>query len=210
MSDRALALSKKAEYYRERAQSARKNLERSISSDDPDAIRLIKEKIEKLEEKQEMFKKCNKIARDKKLTDEEKRLRLKLVVENISDNTMDMMLYPGKHGIWGKPGFGDYELTNNNANIRRLKERLKLLELERGQETSEKEVYGVTVLDNVEENRLQLIFPSIPENEARKILKKAGFRWSPTNEAWQRFRGRNSDYVAKITLEELHEKGFLK
>jgi len=58
----------------------------------------------------------------------------------------------------GRIGFPDYLLTNNSANIRRLKQRLGTIQAHSEDESSEKDVNGVRIVDNVEENRLQIFF----------------------------------------------------
>lgn len=44
----------------------------------------------------------------------------------------------------------------------------------------------VDIVLNYAENRLQLIFPGKPSDEARALLKANGFKWSPRFGAWQR------------------------
>lgn len=44
----------------------------------------------------------------------------------------------------------------------------------------------VTVRQNVEDNRLQLLFQGKPEPDMIAKLKSRGFKWSPRNQAWQR------------------------
>ena len=44
---------------------------------------------------------------------------------------------------------------------------------------------GVAKVDK-EDNRLRIIFDTIPDVEAREKLKSKGFRWSPKHKAWQR------------------------
>lgn len=39
---------------------------------------------------------------------------------------------------------------------------------------------------NLANNRLQLMFKEIPDNEQREVLKQSGFKWAPTAKAWQR------------------------
>ena len=86
-------------------------------------------------------------------------------------------------------GFQKYMLTNNGATIRRLRQEIEseLARLEKYTDgNKETERNGVQVIENVEENRLQLIFDGKPEEETRAELKKNGFRWSPRFGAWQR------------------------
>jgi hypothetical protein len=51
------------------------------------------------------------------------------------------------------------------------------------------------VIRNKEAMRLQLIFTDKPEPETRSILKSNGFRWAPSNTAWQRLLNGNSEYA---------------
>jgi len=50
---------------------------------------------------------------------------------------------------------------------------------------------------NLEINRIQFIFDEIPSEETRKMLKSHGFKWSPTETAWQRQRTLNAVNVTK-------------
>ena len=53
--------------------------------------------------------------------------------------------------------------------------------------TSNSKIEGVQVVENAEENRLQILFSEKPSAETISLLKKAAFRWSPKNKAWQRY-----------------------
>jgi len=45
---------------------------------------------------------------------------------------------------------------------------------------------GGEMVINIEINRVQFIFDDIPSPEKRALLKSHGFKWSPTQKAWQR------------------------
>jgi hypothetical protein len=102
-----------------------------------------------------------------------------------------------------KGSFETWQLSNNNAQIRRLKERIAELEATAGQETKEQVFGGVTLREDAEENRIMLIFNGKPEQATREILKKNGFRWSPTNTAWQRQLNNPGRYAANSVLQEM-------
>ncbi|WP_083100819.1 hypothetical protein [Pseudophaeobacter leonis] len=83
--------------------------------------------------------------------------------------------------------FAAYELTNNNANISRMKKRIEQFEAASAAETKRQVFKGVCeLLENVEENRLQFLFERKPPAAIRTALKVAGFRWAPSQGAWQR------------------------
>lgn len=48
------------------------------------------------------------------------------------------------------------------------------------------EADGCEVVDNIEQQRVQIMFPGKPSSEIISYLKSNGFRWSPFNKAWQR------------------------
>ena len=181
-----------ADYYKQKAASASSN--HAIFSDDPEAVVKLKEKIAGLEKLQEIMKAANKIINRKTGTNEEKIIELAaLKIPNPG-----RLFEPDYCGRLGFPGF---ELTNNNANIRRLKERLAHLQKQETQETTEKELTnGIRIVDNVEDNRLQIFFPGKPTDEIRENLKSYGFRWSPMVGARKRHRSNSATWAAeKIT-----------
>lgn len=97
-----------------------------------------------------------------------------------------------------------YMLTNNNANMARIKKRIEVLEAN-AQRAPAPEVTredGIRVVENVEENRLQLFFPGKPEEAMRRDLKSAGFRWAPGAGAWQRQLNNAARYAASRILGE--------
>ncbi len=171
---------------------------RIISSDDPTAIEKIESKIEILSSVQERMKKANKIIRSKKLSKEQKIKELEKI-EGLSKNSIDSLFEPD---YMGKIGFPSFELKNNGANIRRLKERLEKLTEQRSQDTTSETINGVEIIDNVEANRLQLFFPAKPKREIIQKLKSNGFRWTPSIGAWQSYRNNVAKPRALEIIEE--------
>lgn len=93
---------------------------------------------------------------------------------------------------WEKQPFSSYDLTNNNATIKRLESKVK--EVGRGFEGWEFE--GGSAEANTELDRLQLFFDERPNDMQRAILKSSGFKWAPTEGAWQRQLTDNAIYSA--------------
>lgn len=96
---------------------------------------------------------------------------------------------------YGTRGFESFSLTNNNAEIRRLAGRIDQVKaklaraeaVESGEaENRTRSVGSVEIVENVAEDRLQIIFPGKPDGDTRTALKRHGFRWSPSQGAWQR------------------------
>ncbi len=188
---KSFELDKKANYYEEKAVSAASN--QSISSDDPEAITKLKEKIAAAEENQAKMRAFNKCLRAK---DNDGMLALGFNQAMINELA--------KPDFCGRVGFADYQMTNNNSNIHRMKERLSRLEKLSTQTTTQVKHGDITIIRNVDENRLQIVFPDKPDDEIRKQLKSRGFRWSPTSGVWQRQLSNTAIWYAEDLVREIN------
>jgi len=95
-----------------------------------------------------------------------------------------------KPDFCGRIGFASYSLTNNNANIKRLEERLKTMEQKEELSTTVKETEykfseGIIIM-NFQDDRIQVKHDQKPNFEGLQTMKKHGFKWSPSNVCWQR------------------------
>lgn len=158
-----------------------------ISSDDDNALELLETKVAKLKKNQEQMKAFNKIVRDKK---ENKVERIKEAT-GWSEEIVNKAMEPS---CFNTVGFETFQLTNNLANIKRLEGRIVEITKRKASTPKDVTINGVRVLENVEDMRLQLFFDGKPEDDIRAALKSHGFRWSPTNEAWQRKLTNNAIY----------------
>ena len=183
---RSIEHDKKADYYRNKAAGVGKA---GISSDDPEAVTKLLAKIANAEKSQQAMKAANKIIRNKKLTDDEK---MEQLVE--FKITTRKILEPD---FCGRIGFPDYELKNNNANIRRMKQRVEQLRQAPTETTTEK-IGAVEIVNKADLNRTQVFFPDKPSAEIRQLLKSHGFRWSRYEGAWQRHISTQAQYWAGI------------
>ena len=149
-----------------------------ISADDPQAVSKLEKKLEKLEASQELMKAVNAYYRKHGTLDGCPHLTERGIENLKADMTS------GWH--YEKKPFQSWQLSNNNAEIRRLKGRIE--ELTRHKEAAYVgwEFDGGTVEINREANRLQIFFEGKPDAAVRDELKSNGFRWSPKAEAWQR------------------------
>jgi len=68
-----------------------------------------------------------------------------------------------------------------------------------------KEYEGAQVVNNHEAERVQILFDEKPSTEVRAALKKAAFKWSPNNSAWQRQNTPNGIYSATHVLDGLYK-----
>ncbi|KAB1292674.1 DUF3560 domain-containing protein, partial [Bacteroides ovatus] len=103
---------------------------------------------------------------------------------------------------YGHIGFPSFSLSNNNANINRIKKRLELAKRMKGTPEKEYTINGARVVENYPENRLQVFFDDIPAKEIRDSIKQHGFRWSRYHSCWQSYMNRrNIDFIKEL-LEE--------
>lgn len=185
---------KKADYYASRAEGLGTH---GVSSDDPDGIEKLTEKLAKLEASQTMMGEANKLARKRDITGLVA-LGLPLV---LATQICTVPSWGGKFRA-----FEPYQLSNNSAVIRSTKQRIESLKAVATIETKTVETnVGVTLVENAEANRVQLVFGDKPNEETRKMLKGYGFRWSPTEGAWQRLLNNAGRWAAKCAIDKITE-----
>ncbi|MES2214354.1 MAG: hypothetical protein V4465_03150, partial [Patescibacteria group bacterium] len=106
----------------------------------------------------------------------------------------------------GRKGFPSYALTSVNNKIKTLEKRLEDTSAKREKaDTTGNEVmqYGdTTITKNFDENRVQVTFKERPDQAMIDKLKARGFKWSPTNNAWQRILTNKAVYDAKILVKD--------
>lgn len=150
-----------------------------ISSDDPQAVEKLEAKLAALEKHQEMKKAANAAIRMK----DPAKGDAKLAELGYTPEDIAKLREPD---FCGRIGYPAYALQNNNANIRRIRGRIAELK-KRTESTPEGwEFDGGRVVVNTTENRLQVIFDGKPDADVRTELKGEGFRWAPSQGAWQR------------------------
>lgn len=62
---------------------------------------------------------------------------------------------------------------------------------------------GTTVVENKDWGRYQISFPGKPDGETITMLKRNGFRWSPSTKTWVCFNTANGEYSLKRVAEKL-------
>ena len=176
-------------YYFKKIQSILSN--ETIYSNDVLVIEKLENKLTDLTEKQEEMKAANAYYRKNgtmkgyaELTEEES-----IIADCEIKNGMS----------WEQLPYQSYKLTNNNGAIKQTRDRLEKLkkEKESGDIGYKCENLGFEVKENKEIMRLQLFFEVKPDEATRTILKKNGFVWSPSQNAWQRQLTDNARYALK-------------
>ena len=201
--EKSFELSNKASHLRERAAAAESN--NSISSDDPEAVVLLKEKLDGLEAKQKLMKDVN--AAYRRYSKKPESLDKAKIPEEYKEAIRN---HKPEYSWQENRIFERYELSNNNANIKRVKGRIKELEAHESIREDVIEGNGWKVLVDKTDNRVYVDFPGKPSAEVRTYLKRHGFRWTPSVGKWGRLLNGNGLYagreVAKWLKKSLGER----
>lgn len=165
-----------------------------IKASDEDAIERLEAKAKRLEERHDLMKRANAYYR--------KHGTLEGFEGLSTGKTLDAE--ECIESVTGKP-FPSYALTNNLANIKRVRARIDSIKRAKESRKEDREIVvngeACTVVENADAMRLQLFFDGKPSAETRALLKKSGFRWAPSQGAWQRQLTNN----ARVALRSIEE-----
>jgi hypothetical protein len=164
----------------------------AISSDDEDAADKLRAKVAKLEAHQERMRAANKLVRRKDVAG---------LAALVGEAAAHKLMQPD---CCGRLGFPDYALKNNNANIRRIRERIAGLEAHQGTTAAEPvRGNGFEIREDIEDNRIAVSFDAKPSREVCELMKRHGFKWSPSRCAWVRMLNGAGRYAAQCVAEAL-------
>lgn len=184
--ERAFALMSEAEELARRARAVELNT--SISSDDPEAIEKLREKLAEHEAERAEMKRLNAVHR---------KCGWQAVAWDVGVKRATELRERALATADDKP-FPAYALTNIGATIRRVKERIEQLENAREAQPFAQRV-GDAVIEEAE-NRVRIRFDGKPDAAMRQALKSAGFRWAPSLGVWQRHASNAARYAAQRVL----------
>ncbi|HGO6073749.1 TPA: DUF3560 domain-containing protein [Burkholderia cepacia] len=154
-----------------------------ISSDDPDAIAKLTEKLNGQKAAHERMKKANVCVR--------RGDRAGLAALQFSEKEIEELFNPKHHT---KPGFPAYAFTNSNGRIRDTERRIAELEKIANREDREESGQGYTYREDVQDNRAMFIFDAKPAEEVRQFMRRHSFLYSPSRSPVGK-----SAYVRKLT-----------
>ncbi len=153
----------------------------AIYADDENAVEKLQEKIDKSESFQARMRKMNAAhAKFKKNPDGKWR-------EGMTDAEQEVIRQYVPAYSWEPHPFPPYRLSNNNANIVRMKKRLEQLsKRQEATERPERRIGDVRLVDNMDFHKVELHFPGKPDAKVIASLKGWGFRWIRTAGCWAR------------------------
>lgn len=148
-----------------------------VSSDDADAVQKLQNKLDSRQRLQDHMKAVNAYYRKHK------------TLEGCPDLTLEqiekLQTAMAEDRLRDRP-YLSWQLSNNSAEMRRLKARIETLNRQRETEYVGWQFDGGRVEINREANRLQIFFDAKPDADTRSVLKSNAFHWSPREGAWQR------------------------
>lgn len=173
-------LLEKAKKQKWAAEGAAKN--NAISSDNPDALNLLRLKLADAESDHKHLADTRKAWQMLQRGTLEKN-------KTISDDIKEAVIafVPGTEYFSREPVLA-YELQNSNANIKTIKDRIANLEKMAEPAQPDRQIEDITIIDSKTLNRVQIVFPGKPDDATRLLLKRNGFKWAPSQGAWQRLR----------------------
>ena len=161
-------------------------------------VERLQEKLDDLTRLQETMKAANKIIRSKKLAEVEK--VDELVALGFSEPTALKLMEPD---FCGRIGFATFQLSNNLAKIKDTEAKIKRHATMAQHENEEQGYWWGTLRTDYADERYRFIFNGKPAQTVITIMKQNGFRWSPSNKAWQRQITANAKYSVSRVIEKL-------
>lgn len=162
--------SRMAKHHESKAAGLQSQLDSSIYSDDPDAIEALEAKIAALEEKQTRSKNINAVLRKASRTGEDKAAAL--IAAGFTESEAKLYSTPDCMGCIGVPS---YSLQNNNANIRRCRQRIEQIKAQQRRTAEAESSGGISIRRG--ETWCSITFAEKPSREVLSALKASGFRW---------------------------------
>lgn len=176
-----------------------------IRASNPDAPDLLRAEIERRRAMHATMKAANAAIRSVKGDDVEAMVQAVVDATGFREPKARRIVAPPEK--WMGRGFAGYALSGELAEIKRLEGRLAAIEANRARGNVER-IHDTTagevrIVENGDAARIQLFFDGKPASEVRDLLKSSGFRWAPSEGAWQRHLNNGGRYAAECILAKL-------
>lgn len=165
-----------------------------IQANDPAALEKLTVKLERLQKSHQAMKDTNAYYRKNKTLDG---------CPHITPEEADKIKSMWERGWYVGVPFASYSLQNSNAEIKRIKDRIASLQSAQAAPAVEEKESGYTYREDTQLMRVQLIFDDKPDADTRALLKANGFRWAPSQNAWQRQLTDNGKRAAREVISKL-------
>ena len=167
----------------------------AVSSDDPEAVEKLREKLARLNADRELAVKVNAAVRIGRRGGDYFRAEGLAALARLGFEGAkgERLLEPDDLGNFGVPR---YRLTNMGSEARRLEKRIAELEARAATPPPAPETVNGVRIEQAD-NRVRMLFDGRPAPDIIAHLKSAGFRWAPSEKAWQRMASTQAWYCAR-------------
>lgn len=193
---------KKAQHLREKANSVGSG---GISSDDPDSVVKLQRKLVKMELQREFWKSLNVAWRKAKKPPPDQKEQWEAIAESLGvelEAVNEYRLTLARFPYYKAPVPG-YALSNLGGNIKRVRERIAEQQAKDAEVHTERDAGIFTVIEDPSINRIQIVFPSKPDKDTCRTMRRWGWVFSRTNVAWQRHLNNAGRASAQIIEKQL-------
>lgn len=179
----------------------------AIRSNNPDAPELLLRKISDRRRAHLLMKAANAAIRSAAADDKEAMVQAVVDATGWRESRCREIVCPRE--TWMGRGFTSDAIAGELAEIKRLEKRLATIMENRArgmiEHSHDTDAGLVRVIENGAAARIQLFFAGKPEQAVRKLLKGNGFRWAPSEGAWQRHLNEAGRYAALRVIASLHK-----
>ena len=168
--------------------------DQAIKSTDKNAIEKLNQKIEQLEAEKDFIKRSEKACKEYQKTKDFSVFEKYNIPQKEAKEYVEQI---ERHGLPLIKG-----ISSISAEIRRVKERITLLEKSKASEDENFDIENGRILVNKEAQRVQIFFDNIPDANTRDALKKRAFKWAPSAKAWQRTLTGNAIDAVKYLIKD--------
>jgi hypothetical protein len=181
-----------------------------LSSSDQAKVKDYERQISSLESERDRNTEINKLVRSNDIEGSNKKLK----EMGVSENTIESLRNPS----YGSAGIKPWVNQNLSGNISSKKEMIEKIKKNAklnnaategesgGIKQGDTGVHGIDFENNQSDERVRLTFDGKPSAETRSELKRNGFKWSPSNSAWQRNNNEAGHSATKRLLDSLKQK----
>jgi Domain of unknown function (DUF3560) len=156
-----------AEHHESKANGIERQLERTIFSDDPDAIESLEEKVAKLEAQRDEWKALNAYWR------KHKTMRGFAGLSDEAAARLDADI-PSRYS-WEQQPIPKYRISNIGNQIRTAKERIEFVKQRQARSQAAEQSENGVVIEG--EEWIRVTFAEKPDREILDALRAAGFQW---------------------------------
>lgn len=152
-----------------------------IHSDDENVIEELKEKLEELDKKKEHMELVNDYFRKNNTL---------VGCPYITELEFDLIGIDWQFGRERDVPYPPFEFSKDQRDAERIKKRIETLQKEKRKGNTEQTLtrgtHTITIRENVELMKLQLIFDCKPGSDEQELLRYYHFKWDRANGCWQK------------------------